>query len=188
MIGHLRTLLTALTQDVNQPLSALPLVTDAEQHQLTTLWNEQKQAPQPVTESCVHELFATQATKQPDAVAVVFQDEQWTYRELNERANQLAHRLQKAGVGQRRWLACSSSVRWRWSLVCWRFSKQAAPMYRLIRYTQQIGMTTILETAEPRMIVTQTHLLSLLPETTETSTEIVCVDEEQLLLEPVTNP
>jgi len=47
----------------------------------------------------VHELFEEQAEKTPDAVAVVFEDHQLTYRELNEKANQLAHYLQRSGVG-----------------------------------------------------------------------------------------
>ena len=41
----------------------------------------------------------TQVEKTPDAVAVVFEDQQLTYRELNKRANQLAHYLRKLGVG-----------------------------------------------------------------------------------------
>ena len=48
---------------------------------------------------CLHELFEEQVERTPDAVAVAFEDEQLTYRELNERANQLAHHLQKLGVG-----------------------------------------------------------------------------------------
>lgn len=48
---------------------------------------------------CIHQIFEIQAEKTPDAVAVVFEGEQLTYRELNQRANQLAHYLQSIGVG-----------------------------------------------------------------------------------------
>ena len=48
---------------------------------------------------CVHELFEEQVERTPEAVAVVFEDKQLTYRQLNERANQLARHLQKLGVG-----------------------------------------------------------------------------------------
>ncbi|PLZ79720.1 hypothetical protein CBP16_15885, partial [Fischerella thermalis WC217] len=46
----------------------------------------------------MHQLFAAQVERTPDAVAVIFQDEQLTYTQLNQRANQLAHYLQKLGV------------------------------------------------------------------------------------------
>jgi amino acid adenylation domain-containing protein len=48
---------------------------------------------------CIHQLFEQEAARRPDAVAVRFANEQLTYRQLNERANQLAHRLRKLGVG-----------------------------------------------------------------------------------------
>src|ERR1700720_2535871 len=50
-------------------------------------------------ERCVHELFEEQGRRTPDAVAVVFENQQLTYGELNCRANQLGHYLQGLGVG-----------------------------------------------------------------------------------------
>jgi amino acid adenylation domain-containing protein len=50
-------------------------------------------------ERCIHELFEEQVRRTPDAVAVVFEDQQLTYRDLNCRANQLGHHLQGLGVG-----------------------------------------------------------------------------------------
>ena len=51
----------------------------------------------------MHELFEEQAQRTPEAVAVVFEEQQLTYRELNRRANQLAHHLRALGVGRRCW-------------------------------------------------------------------------------------
>ena len=48
---------------------------------------------------CIHELFERQVERSPDSTAVVFDDSTLTYRELNQRANQLAHRLRALGVG-----------------------------------------------------------------------------------------
>lgn len=48
---------------------------------------------------CIHELFERQVERTPDAIAVVYEDRRLTYGELNRRANQLAHRLKKLGVG-----------------------------------------------------------------------------------------
>ena len=55
-------------------------------------WNNTK------SDKCVHQLFEAPVERKPDAVAVVFEDQQLTYRELNPKANQLAHYLQKLGV------------------------------------------------------------------------------------------
>src|SRR5208337_5258587 len=48
---------------------------------------------------CIHELFEAQVELTPEAIAVVFEDQQLTYREINNRANQVAHYLYRAGVG-----------------------------------------------------------------------------------------
>ncbi|HEY6119655.1 MAG TPA: amino acid adenylation domain-containing protein, partial [Pyrinomonadaceae bacterium] len=52
-----------------------------------------------VTHKCIHEIFAEQASRTPDSVAVVCEGRELTYHELNRRANQLAHTLKKRGVG-----------------------------------------------------------------------------------------
>src|SRR5919109_109848 len=69
----------------------------AERHQLLVEWNE-AQTDTPV-DKCIHHLFEEQVERFPDNIAAVFGDEQLTYRELNQRANQLAHHLQTLGVG-----------------------------------------------------------------------------------------
>ena len=96
MLGHLQTLLEAIATNPHQGLGELPLLTPTERHQLLIEWNN-TQTDYPKNR-CIHELFAAQAEKTPDAVAVVFKDQQITYHELNCRANQLARHLQKLGV------------------------------------------------------------------------------------------
>jgi amino acid adenylation domain-containing protein len=94
---HFRTLLEGIVADPEQHLSDLPLLTEVERHQLLVEWNNTRlEVPQ---ESCMHQLFAAQAGQTPEAVAVVCGEDQLTYRELNRRANQLAHYLQRLGVG-----------------------------------------------------------------------------------------
>uniref|UniRef100_UPI0039C6927E amino acid adenylation domain-containing protein n=1 Tax=Nodularia chucula TaxID=3093667 RepID=UPI0039C6927E len=96
MLGHLQTLLEGMVNNPQQRLCQLSLLTETERHQLLVEWNNTEvEYPQ---QQCIHELFETQVEKTPDAVAVVFENEQLTYRELNARANQLAHYLQKLGV------------------------------------------------------------------------------------------
>ncbi|MBE7384652.1 MAG: amino acid adenylation domain-containing protein [Leptolyngbya sp. SIO1E4] len=94
--GHFPTLLAEIAANPQQRIEQLPLLTEAEEHQLGVQWNQtQMDYPQAV---CIHELFEAQAEKTPDAVAVGFEKQQLTYRELNQRANQLAHALKKLDV------------------------------------------------------------------------------------------
>ncbi len=96
MMGHFQTLLEGIVMDCEQRISHLPLLTQMERYQLLGEWNDtQAEYPRNV---CIHQLFEAQVEKTPDAVAVVFDNEQLTYRELNQRANQLAHFLKKLGV------------------------------------------------------------------------------------------
>ncbi|MGZ4134728.1 MAG: amino acid adenylation domain-containing protein, partial [Tumebacillaceae bacterium] len=97
MAGHLQTMLEAIAVDASRTISALPLLTEFERTQLLVKWNE-TQAEYP-TDACLHQMFEAHAVRTPDAVAVAFGDQQMTYGELNCRANQLAHRLQRMGVG-----------------------------------------------------------------------------------------
>ncbi|MGK7873458.1 MAG: condensation domain-containing protein, partial [Xenococcaceae cyanobacterium] len=96
MVGHFQTLLEGILTNPEQRIFYLPLLTTAEKHQLLVEWNNtQADYPQ---DKCIHQLFEEQVEKTPDAVAVVFEDQQLTYGELNTRANQLAHYLRKLGV------------------------------------------------------------------------------------------
>ncbi|MBD2772939.1 non-ribosomal peptide synthetase [Iningainema tapete] len=96
-IGHFQTLLEAIATNPEQEISQLPLLTQPERHQLLFDWNNtQAEYPQ---DKCIHQLFEEQVERSPDAIAVVFGEEQLTYRELNAKANQLAHYLQNLGVG-----------------------------------------------------------------------------------------
>ena len=97
MLGHFQALLEGILADGNQPIASLPLLTAAERDQLLVQWN-QTQAEYP-HELCTHQLFEAQVRITPDAVALMCQDQHLTYRELNDRANQLAHHLQNHGVG-----------------------------------------------------------------------------------------
>ncbi len=97
MVRHFHTLLESIVANPDQHLSALPMLTEAERQQLLVEWND-TQADYPKGR-CIHDLFEAQVERTPDAVAVVFEGEQLSYRELNRRANLLAHHLQKLGVG-----------------------------------------------------------------------------------------
>jgi amino acid adenylation domain-containing protein len=97
MLGHFETLLEGIVANPEQRISDLPILTEAEKHQVLVEWNETKRDyPK---DKCIHQLFEEQVKRTPEAVAVVSEDRQLTYGELNRRANQLANYLKKLGVG-----------------------------------------------------------------------------------------
>src|SRR5262249_6070790 len=97
MLGHFQALLEGIVAEPDRRVSHLPLLSPAQRQQLVVGWDE-TQAEYP-PDRCIHELFQAQADQPRDAVAVVFENQQLTYRDLNERANQLAHHLRALGVG-----------------------------------------------------------------------------------------
>ena len=97
LCGHFETLLEAIVRTPDQSISKLPMLTDAERHQLLVEWNATDR--EYAKEKCLHQLFEAEVERTPDAIAVIFGDQQVSYRELNRRANQLARYLQKSGVG-----------------------------------------------------------------------------------------
>src|SRR5688572_8003465 len=86
----------ATAPQIDLPTNKRPFVTIAERHQLLVEWNNTKR--EYPRDQCVHHLFEVQARKTPDAIAVAFEHQQLTYRELNLRANRVAHCLRKLGV------------------------------------------------------------------------------------------
>ncbi|MGK7878448.1 MAG: amino acid adenylation domain-containing protein, partial [Xenococcaceae cyanobacterium] len=96
ILGHFQTFLESIVANPEQRLWDLPILTAAERHQLLVEWNNTQNNYS--NNTCIHQLFDAQVEQTPDAIAVVFENQQLTYRELNRRANQLAHHLQALGV------------------------------------------------------------------------------------------
>lgn len=93
---HYQVLLEGMIAHPDQPIATLPLLTSREKHQLLVEWSA-SQAPNP-SDLCVHQLFAAQAERTPDTIALIYENQHLTYRELNTRANQLAHALRRMGA------------------------------------------------------------------------------------------
>jgi len=95
--GYFVTLLERIIGDADRRLSELSLLNAAERHRLAVECNES--AVEYPNEQCLHDLFAAQAARSADAVAVTHEERCLSYGELNVRANQLAHYLRSLGVG-----------------------------------------------------------------------------------------
>ncbi len=102
MAQHLVVLLAGIAVDPDQPVWELPVLTDAETHQVLVDWNDTHREVPGVT---LPELFAAQAAAHPDVVAVRCGPARLSYAELDERANRWAHWLIGMGVGPERLVA-----------------------------------------------------------------------------------
>jgi amino acid adenylation domain-containing protein len=96
MVGHYQALLEAAVENPHQPVGRIDLLTAEERQRILVLWNGKDH---PLEQACLAQLFEEQVELTPDAVAVVFEDQQLSYRELNRRSNLVAHRLIRLGVG-----------------------------------------------------------------------------------------
>ena len=174
MGGHLQTLLEAIVADAGQSIARLPRLTETERQQLLIEWNTDQAEDEDGKYMFVHQLFEVQVRRMPDAVAVVFEDEQLTYGELDRRANQLAHHLQALGVGPD--VCVGICMERSPELVgrSWGILKAGGacvpldPAYPLER------LTFMLEDIQAPVIVTQERLLTLL---SGYRTQAVCLDK-----------
>jgi amino acid adenylation domain-containing protein len=97
LLAHFQTLLEAIVKDPDRHLSELSLLTDTQRQQVLLRSSDIHCGYNP--DLSIHQLFEAQVERTPDAIALVFGDQQLTYRELNCRTNRLAHSLRKSGVG-----------------------------------------------------------------------------------------
>ena len=96
MLDHLQTLMRGIVQNPSQRIANLPLLSEGERNQVLVKWNDTRAIYSRY--ECIHNLFEAQVERTPNAVAIVFENQHLTYRQLNERANQLAHYLRELGV------------------------------------------------------------------------------------------
>ncbi|WP_164003052.1 non-ribosomal peptide synthetase, partial [Pyxidicoccus caerfyrddinensis] len=96
MLAHLQVLLEAAVAHPDTHLSSLPLLTEAERRRVLLDWNDTDAQLQ---DTSAHALIEAQARRTPDAPAVRMGERSLTYRQLDERSNQLAHHLRSLGVG-----------------------------------------------------------------------------------------
>ncbi|MHC5826104.1 MAG: AMP-binding protein, partial [Nostoc sp.] len=96
MLEHFQILLSGIVANPEQQIAQLPLLSESELHNLLVEYNNtQLDYPQ---DKCIHQLFESVVEQNHDAIALVFGDEELSYKELNIRSNKLGHYLKKLGV------------------------------------------------------------------------------------------
>ena len=171
MLTHFHTLLEEIAANPDARLSELSLMTIEEREQLEQ-WNQTQSEYD--RDKCVHQLVELQAARRPEAVAVVYGENEISYEELNRRANQLAHYLRKHGVGleARVGVLMERSVEW---IVALLGILKAGGVYVPLdgSYPEQ-RLRFMLEDAEVKLLLMQSGQPEIVAE--EEATEVVYLD------------
>jgi amino acid adenylation domain-containing protein len=177
MATHFQNLLSAVVANPQQTVGELPLLSAAERHQLLVEWNDT--AAEYPTDKCIHQLFESQVERTPDAVAVVFENQQLTYRELNQQANQLAHYLQTLGVRPEVLVGICVERSLEMVVGLLGILKAGGAYVPLDPHYPQERLSYMLEDAQVSVILTQQHLLEKLQ---QHQTQLVYLDTDWRLI------
>ena len=159
---HFRRLLEGIVANPNQSVWDLPILTEPEKHELLIELNDtQREYPR---DKCLHQWFEEQVDKTPDAIAVVFEDQQLSYRELNTKADQLAHYLRKQGVAPEVFVGIYVERSLEMIIGVLAVLKAGGAYVPLDPSFPKERLGFILEDARVSVLVTQERLLGELPE------------------------
>ena len=161
MLEHWQVLLEAVAGNPELRCSEAPILTARERRQMLVEWNAT--AIEYPREACLHELIEQQVERTPAAVACCFAGEQYTYAELNQRANQVAHELRTrgAGPGQRVAILVERSLAMLVGLLG--IQKSGAAYVPLDPAYPMMRIRLTLEQAQPALVLTEESLLNSLP-------------------------
>ena len=174
MLDHLRIVLEGVVRKPETSIEALEILTSAERKRLLVEWNE---TAAEFAAKSIPELFEAQVERTPDDVALVFETQQLTYRELNNRANQLAHYLKRCGVGPELLVGVCVQRSLEMVVALLGIMKAGAAYVPLDPAYPIERLRFILENAEARLLLTQESLLTLVP---ESQAEVISLDSEWL--------
>ncbi|MFF6983659.1 amino acid adenylation domain-containing protein [Streptomyces sp. NPDC008343] len=189
LLGHFLTTLEAAVERPDERLSALPLLTEPERRAALDDWNATR-APLP-QDACLHHLFEEHADRRPDAAAVVCGGlGGWsiTYRELEQRANRLAHRLTESGAGPDRTVAlCLRRGPGLVTAILAVLKAGAAYVPLDPEYPAEL-LGLLLRDAAPPIVVSDAELVGRLPLDPGTTRILLDCDRRELESLPATRP
>jgi amino acid adenylation domain-containing protein len=184
LLGHLQALLSRMVANPQPVLAQLSPITPTEQQQLLE-WGQITQTfPQ---SPCVPQWFEAQVEQTPDAIAITHENQHFTYWELNEKANQLAHLLRQKGVQSNTLVALCCERSFDMIVAILGVLKAGGAYVPLDPRYPTERLAYLLNDAKPAVLVTHQATANCLPATTIPT---ICLDESQTELQqaPTTNP
>jgi amino acid adenylation domain-containing protein len=172
MANHLLTLFSAIVADPERHISELSLLTRHERYQMLTEWNA-TDAPYP--RLCAQQLFEAQAQRTPNATALVLENQELTYGQLNARANQLARYLASLGCGAGKFAGIFMERSLETIIAVLGILKSGAACLPLDPAYPKERLAFMLEDSGCDIAVSQRHLTAGFP---GSGTQLVCMDSD----------
>ena len=165
-------------EDINQckEIKQYPLLSPDQHQQIIYEWNATERAYP--ADKTIHQLFEEQATKTPHNIAVIFEDKQLSYKELNESANQLAYYLQEKGVKPETLIAIACERSLEMIIGILGILKAGGAYVPIDPGYPQDRINFMLEDTHAQILLTQHHLVDQLP--TE-GREVIFLDDRAML-------
>ena len=185
MLGHFQNVLEGIARNSDQRVVDVQLLTDEERVQMLHDWNDTRTTY--TRDSCVHEVFEAQVERTPDSIAVSFQDEQLTYRQLNDRANQLARHLRRVAVGRETRVAICMERSAEMVVAVLAVLKAGGAYVPLDHSYPKDRLAFMLDDSGAVVLLTQQALLNDLPET-KALTLCIDRDRDRFQVESTENP
>jgi amino acid adenylation domain-containing protein len=173
LLGEYERLLRSIVGNPDRRISDLAILTEAEQHQLVVEWNDTQRDSAPF--KCAHQMFEEQVERTPDGIAVVFEEQELTYRELNSRANQVAHFLKKLGVGGERLVGIYMGRSLEMIVGLLAVLKAGGAYLPLDPEIPKERLSFMLAESQTPLLLTQQRYLAELP---DTNAQVICLDTQ----------
>ncbi|MBD2120461.1 non-ribosomal peptide synthetase [Trichocoleus sp. FACHB-262] len=185
LIEELQTLLTHAIQAPDTAIAQLEILSPAEREQLLVTFNQTATNLPPF--ECLTPWFEAQVCRTPDEIAVIFGDRQLTHSQLNARANQLAHYLRSQGVGADTLVGLCVERSLEMVVALLGILKAGGAYVPIDPSYPRDRIAFILSDTQTPLLLTQSHLLSRLP---DTQTPIFCLDRDwqTVATSPTENP
>ncbi|MBY0463081.1 MAG: amino acid adenylation domain-containing protein, partial [Alphaproteobacteria bacterium] len=178
---HIRTLFEGIMRYPEKTLEQIPLLTSPECHQLLIEWNDTRTACP--NHKSIQELFEEQVKKNPHNIAVIYEDQELTYQQLNERANQLAHHLRILGVGPDTLVAISVERSLEMIIGLIGILKAGGAYVPLDPSYPQERLQFMLDDTRVSILITQAHLQDIFKNHRMTLLLHWCDETKELLIE-----
>jgi amino acid adenylation domain-containing protein len=173
LLGHLGIILEGIVHDPSTPVLRLPILTEPERRQLIAERDESKVDVTPAT--TMQGAFEAQAERTPEAVAVEYAGNQLSYRELNERANQVAHYLRGVGVGPDTLVSVCMERSFEMVVALYAVMKAGGAYVPIDPDNPPERLAFMLEDAGAPVLLTQSGLVGRLP---AHSGRVICLDTD----------
>ena len=158
MLGHFERLVLGAVENPDLLCAELPMMRAEERSQILVDWNRTATEVARDQQPCIHELFEMQAERSPGAIAVVAGNREMTYRELDQRANQLARHLRKRGVGPKVLVGLSLDRGAEMVVALLGILKSGGAYVPLDPRVPDDRISFMMADAQPRVVVTEQNL------------------------------